>query len=315
MSRGAIRITARALLVGVLSVLCVDAMAQGSQWWAGFIDSRGKAFLELPDSPRLCTLARDALRRARAEAGRAVALPLKVESLLPRDARLVFGVINAEGVASERVMTRIVTLARDTQEKGACAHLAEAGADAPGQGIEEAHLAFGVHPPRALTFRAPPDTWKSYGTVAAQAGDARFAAAAGTPAAWRARIAPLLPATSEIFGQRFDAVLEAGRPPRPLALIGAYSTIAGATTYNTVNLIAGETGEGMPLYQNGPSGGIERNRAASFVAQVAGMIDLDGDGVDELVLRARYYSGGNLKVLRFSGGKFVELHQTAYEGE
>ena len=41
-----------------------------SQWWPGFIDARGKAFLELPADTKLCALARDALRRAKLEPGR-----------------------------------------------------------------------------------------------------------------------------------------------------------------------------------------------------------------------------------------------------
>ena len=70
-----------------------------------------------------------------------------------------------------------------------------------------------------------------------------------------------------------------------------------------------------PLFQAGPSGGIERDRAGSYVAQVAGVIDLDGDGVDEIVLRARYFNGGNLKILKLVSGKLILARETAYEGE
>ena len=289
-------------------------------WWPGFIDAKGKVFLELPADARLCALARDTLRRAKLEPGRVAVLPLKVESFLPRDARLTFGVTDAEGAASARVLTRVIAIDR-VAEKGACAHLAEAGADAPGYVVEEDRLAFGVHPPRPLSFRAAKAEWKNYGSSGISSSgasiDARFAATADTPPGWRARVAPWLPGASDIFGQSFEAVLEARRPAQPLALVGGFVEEGGGATYNTLNLIvrdsvgAGDAG----LFQAGPSGGIERDRTGSYVAQVVGVIDLDGDGVDELVLRARYFSGGNLKVLKLVNGKFIVARDTAYEGE
>ena len=318
-------------------------------WWPGFIDTRGKAFLELPDDARLCRLARGQLASAaRAvgvagvagaagaarvpppaalEPGRTAVLPLKIDSLLPRGARLTFGVIDTGGATSERVFTHVVAIARGT-DKGACAHLAEAGAAAPGYSVEEDRTAFGVHPPRPLSFRPPAGEWKSYGAAAAQPdSDARFAAAADAPPAWRARVALAIAAPREVFGQRFEAVLLRGRAAVPLTLTGA---IAVAPEYDTFNLITLDDGAGsaekptgkeasegaaVTLYQSGPSGGIDKNRSGSFVAQVLGALDLDGDGVDEIVLRARYYSGGNLKVLRLSGGKLTEVRGSAYEGE
>ena len=294
-------------------------------WWPGFIDARGKAFLELADDAKLCALARNALHKAAAPPGRVMVLPVKVETLLPRDARLVFGLIDTQGVASERVMTRVVTIARGG-EKGACAHIAEAGADAPLYVAEEDRTAFGVHPPRPLLFRAPLEAWRSYGAIANVANaDARFAPAADVPAAWRTRVTAITASPAEIFGQRFSAVLTNGAAAEALVLNGAIAadgkvamTSQGArssATYNTVNLIVRDAVEGSPLFQAGPSGGIERNRAGSYVAQVAGTIDLDGDGIEEIILRARYYSGGNLKVLQWLDGKFVEVRQSAYEGE
>ena len=66
-------------------------------WWPGFIDVKGKVFLELPADAKLCATAREALRRARLEPGRIIALPLKAEALLPRGARLAFGVTDGTG--------------------------------------------------------------------------------------------------------------------------------------------------------------------------------------------------------------------------
>ena len=81
-------------------------------WWPGFIDVKGKVFLELPADTKICATAREVLRRARLEPGRIIALPLKAEALLPRGARLAFGVTDGAGVSSERVLTRIVAIAR-----------------------------------------------------------------------------------------------------------------------------------------------------------------------------------------------------------
>lgn len=321
-----------------LALLCIAIVGHGAAhaqapvaadgkalWWPGFIDARGKVFLELADDANLCTLARDTVRRAAAKPGRVLPLPLKAETLLPQGARLVFGVIDTAGAASERVLTRIVTIARGA-DKGACAHLAEAGADVPGYVADEDRTAFGVHPPRPLAFRAPREAWRSYGAIAStMTADARFASAADAPAAWRTRITPIYASAAEIFGQRFAAVLSSGAAVETLALNGAIAAdgiIAiesksnrSSATYNTVNLIARDAADGGVLFQAGPSGGIERSRAGSYVAQVAGTMDLDGDGVDEIILRARYYSGGNLKILKWLNGKFVEVRQSAYEGE
>jgi hypothetical protein len=309
------------LLAGALVTAQVQAQAPGAaRWWPGFIDTRGKAFLELPEDARLCAAARDAVRKAAVEPGRVVLLPHKAEALVPAGARLVFGVVDGANSASERVFTRIVTIARGS-DKGACAYLAEAGAEAAGAAIEEDRSAIGVYPPRRVSVKPPDESWKSYGlaNTSGTATDARFAPPGDAPAAWRARIVPLLGEPAELFGHTFHAVLAPGQPPTALALVGAIANSAApGPTYNTVNLIVGMTPDGTAagtLYQAGPSGGIERNRSGSFAAQVMLVADLDGDGVDEVILAARYYAGGNLKVLKFTNGRFTEVRQTAYEGE
>lgn len=314
---GALRHAGAALLV-LCAATHAPAQPQPLLWWPGFIDVNGKAFLELAAATKLCVIARAAVQKARADAGRVIALPLKIEMLLPRGARLVFGIADVEGTVSERVFTRVVAIARGG-EKGACAHLAEAGADAPGYSVQEDRPAFGVHPPRPLSFRAPKSEWKNYGSTGAASGgavvDARFAAAADAPPLWRARVTPLLPAATDVFGQHFEAVIDAARSAQALVLTGAFISEGGGATYNTLNLIMREGAGEAPLFQAGPSGGIERDRAGSYVAQVAGVIDLDGDGVDEIVLRARYFSGGNLKILKLVNGKLILVRETAYEGE
>ena len=325
------------VLAGTLAAaaLLLPGTHAGAQlWWPGFIDARGKAFLELPDDVRWCGPARASARSGArttgtaaatntGEAGSVALLPVKIETLLPRGARLTFSVIDTAGIASERVFTHVVAIAHGGG-KGACAHLAEAGTAVPGYLAEEDRTAFGVHPPRPLVFRAPLDGWKSFGAAANLPNiDARFSAAAEAPPEWRARVAPLMPAPLELFGQRFSAVLAPGRAAEPLLLTGA---IATAPEYDTLNLITRDdggaevrkeatAGASVTLYQSGRSGGVEKNRSGSFVAQVLGALDLDGDGIDEIVLRARYYSGGNLKVLRLTAGKLIEVRGSAYEGE
>lgn len=308
------------LLAGALC--STEAAAQsGPRWWPGFIDTRGKVFLELPDEARLCAAARHATRKPAPEAGRVIVLPQAAETLVPAGARLVFGVVDAQNVYSERVLTRIVTIAR-AGEKGACAYLAEAGAEASSASVEEDRAAVGVHPPRALSVRGAHENWKSYGHAGAAgtASDARFSAGSDAPATWRTRVVPLLGEPTELFGHAFRAVLAPGQPATELTLIGAIANSAApGPTYNTLNLIVANPSRDVsadaPLYQSGPSGGIERNRPGSFASQVMLIGDLDGDGIDELILSARYYAGGNLKVLKWIGGKFVEVRQTAYEGE
>jgi hypothetical protein len=127
-----------------------------------------------------------------------------------------------------------------------------------------------------------------------------------------------MPQFTQAFGQSFSAVLTRGGAPETLTLIGAINDApglaGGAQAYNTLNLIVRD-GVAAPVYQSGPSGGTAKNRAGSFVAQAVAAVDLDGDGIDEIVLRARYFEGGNLKVLKLVQGRLVEIRQTAYEGE
>ncbi len=291
-------------------------------WWIGFIDARDRAFLEIPGDARACA-ARDATAR-RGAAGSVLTTPLRPESQLPPGARLVFGVTDITGAFTERVMTRVVAIAYEDEGRrralrGPCWLLAEAGTDALGYRVVEDRLAFGAHPPRALAVRAVDAGWRGYGSpVDAPGADARFVAGADMPAAWRTRVSAALPGATQTHGQPFTATLDPRRGPESLLLIGAIGAVAGAdgvaATYNTVNLIVRE-GHDAALYQAGPSGGIERNTGASFVAQVAAVVDLDGDGIDELVIRARYFVGGNLKVLKWSGSRYVEARQTGYEGD
>jgi hypothetical protein len=298
------------------------AFAQGpAGWWLGFVDTRGHAFLELPGDAHLCEARTAAITRLPAPApGTLVLGAIKAASYLPPGAHLTFGVTDLGGRYGERVLPRVAAIVRDDEaRKGPCWLLAEAGTEAAGYVAEEDRLAFGTYPPRPLTVRQAPEDWQSYGgTSGAAATDARFNPIQGLPQAWRERVALLLPGFTQVYGQSFSAVLTAGGKPQALSLIGAINdgsrTAGEAPAYNTLNLIL-RAGEERPLYQAGPSGGVAQNRAGSFVAQAVAAVDLDGDGIDEIILRARYYEGGNLKVLKLVAGQLVEIRQSAYEGD
>jgi len=326
---------ARALAL-VLGVLFTQALAQAparnappaNRWWLGFVDTRGHAFLELPADPRGCAARAALLKRGPLAAG-AVASGAVIsgaqgvprpEAQVPPGARLLFGVTDLRGRYAERVLPYSAAIGRDGDStQGACWYLAEPGAQAAGYVAEEDALAFGTLPPRRLTLRPAADDWKSYGAIAPDArADARFAAMEEAPAAWRARVEKLLPGYTQVYGQRLEAVLEKGGAPQALLLIGAINDGDGPAgkgeAYNTLNMIVSEREE-SPLYLAGPSGGVAQNRAGSFVAQAVAAVDLDGDGIDEIVLRARYFTGGNLKVLGLVKGRLTEIRQSAYEGE
>jgi hypothetical protein len=287
-----------------------------AQWWIGFVDTRNHAFLELPVSREACAAREAAFKRAPQAAGTVLAGALKPDAFVPPGARLLFGVSDLRGRYVERVLPRVAAIARDDEhQQGACWYFAEAGTEAPGYVAEEDTLAIATLPPRRLGLRIAADDWRAYGSAVPV--DGRFAAMENAPAAWRKQVEKLLPAYTEVYGQSFSAVLEKGAAPQNLSLVGAIDDGKGEA-YNTLNLIlraGSESAGAAPLYLAGPSGGVAVSRAGSFVTQAVAAVDLDGDGVDEVILRARYFSGGNLKVLKLVNGLLVEIRQSAYEGE
>ncbi len=310
-----------------LALLCAISFAAsaqtGSRWWIGFIDANDRAFLEIPSDGSACAGRAAMVKKASTQPGDVLPSRLSAATQVGRDARLAFGVADLAGQNRERVLPRVVAIAREGETArvplpASCWFLAEAGTGAEGYRALEDRIAIGVHPPRALTVRTFEQNWKSY--TALSATDARLLAAQDVPAELFERVAALLPQALQLHAQAFTATLDAARGPEPLWLIGAIErgdAPAGEPgTFNTLNLIVrANAPDGPVLYVAGPSGGIGHNRGGSFALQVAAAVDLDGDGNDELLLRARYYSGGNLKVLRWDGRRFVEVRQTGYEGE
>jgi hypothetical protein len=301
--------------------------AEGAgRWWLGFIDQAGRAFLEIPAEPRGCAERDRLVARLAPEPGIVLVSPRPAASLVPQGARLAFGVTDLDGNSTERVFARVAAIVRE-DERGraslqqACLFLVEAGADRPGHRALEDRLAIGVHPPRPLQVTRHDDGWRSFGGTPGVVGaDKRFLAEAEAPGWARDLVRKYLPGASQFHVQPFSAVLSAGAVRESLWLIGGIQggelEPADPGAYNTINLIVGETAAGRRVYfQSGPSGGLGRDRAGSFVAQVAATLDLDGDGIDEVLVRARHYAGGSLMVLRRAGSGFAVVRKGGYEGE
>lgn len=315
-------------LVALGLAWCALAHAQAPPaWWLGFIDTEDRAFLEIPGERRDCA-ERDGLVRGGGAAGAVRRSRHAASAFVAPGARLAFTVADLAGHASERVLTRVVAITRETEGgrpalPGACWYLAEPRAEATGPRAVEDRVAIGVNPPRALKVRALDAGWRSHGALADKPGaDGRFLPGAELPVAVRERLAALLPGADQFHVQPFSAVVERGRDPEPMWLIGATARGDGPPTaldtFATVNLVvrgAAAPGDAAPLFVAGPTGGIGPGRAAGYVAQVAAAVDLDGDGIEELILRARHYAGGNLKVLRWNGRGYALVREGAYEGE
>ncbi|MFN0160783.1 MAG: hypothetical protein ACKVQQ_06105 [Burkholderiales bacterium] len=310
------------LLAGACWGAAAGTAAQApARWWVGFIDTNDRAFFEIPVSGRDCVERDAAVRRAAAPPAAVVASPRSAATLLPPGARLAFAVADIAGATSERVLTRVVAIVREDEAHRptlapACWYLAQAGDYSGAYRVAEDRLAVAVHPPRALRLTAVDATWRSM--TAVPAGET--AAADDFPAAWRSLLTQALPGAALWHAQTFSAVRDVARGAEPLLLLGAVAAPDGVpdspATYNTVNLIVREAQlSNLPLYQSGPSGGQARAAADSFVAQVAAVVDLDGDGVDELIIRVRHYAGGNLRILQWDGARYVEVRRTGYEGE
>ena len=317
----------RSALATMLLLVSATAGADDpGRWWLGFIDQSGRAFLEIPAEARTCGERDRLVARSMPAPGEVLVSPRPAASQVQERARLTFGVADMRGEYEEKVFTRIVAIGRDDERarpslQPACLYLAEAGAYRAGALVQEDRIAVGVHPPRRIRVHRHEDSWRNFGGSARMVGaDSRFVAESDAPAWVPELVRAHLPGAGQFHAQPFDATLAAGSAPERLWLVGGVrdgETDPGQPgTYNTVNLIVRESSpESGVLYRNGPSGGIGRDRGASFVAQVAATMDLDGDGSDEVLLRARHYAGGNLMVLRWQRGGFVVVRHGGYEGE
>jgi len=314
-----------ALFLALLFAVQARADAPG-RWWLGFVDQAGRAFLEIPAQARTCAERARLAARAAPAPGEVVISSLPAASQLPYGARLTFGVADLAGEYGERVFTRIAAIGREDERarpslQPACLYLVEAGAARPGSRVQEDRVAVGVHPPRRVLVARHDDAWRSFGGSAGVVGaDSRFAAEADAPGWVLALVRRFLPGAQQFHAQPFDGTFTAGATPERLWLVGGIQDGDGGAgqpgTYNTVNLVVQEaSGASEILYRSGPSGGIGRDRAASFVAQVAATLDLDGDGADEVLLRVRHYAGGSLMVLRREGRAFGVTRMGGYEGD
>lgn len=124
---------------------------------------------------------------------------------------------------------------------------------------------------------------------------------------------------THVFMQEFQAVLERSRGLEALQLIGTISATAGGAQYNvawSLNRVAGATdGALQPITIVGPAGDERRVPLNTYAPEVVFAADLDGDGIDELVLRARHYEGSSIRIGRLQGGVWTEVHRGIYEGQ
>jgi hypothetical protein len=336
------------VLALALAAVSAAAIAQ-SRWWLGFIDAEDRAFFEIPREARACAERDAAVRRAEAAPGAVVVAPRDAGALIGPGERLSFAVIDAQGVGSVRVLTRLVAITREEEGRRLaleppCWYLAQAGEYGAHYRVTEDRLAVAVHPPRPLRLRAVDRGWRALdathgagdatpGALDAKPGalDAKPGAldgkptppgAEGFPTAWQRMLARALPGAALWHAQPFGAVRVAGGAADALLLLGAVAApgaeVDAPGTYNTLNMIVADSADpaqALPLFQSGPSGGHARSPEASYVAQIAAVVDLDGDGVDELIVRARHFAGGTLRVLRWTGARYVEIRRGGYEGE
>ena len=316
----------KAFAACALAAASVGAQSR-ADWWLGFIDARDRAFLEIPIAAGCPE--RDALvKRSGAQPGQVVTSRRRVAEFIAAGERLTFVVADAAASRGERVMTGVVAIVRE--DEGArgllapsCWYLAEAGTQVHAYMAREDRVAVGVHPPRALHLRIFEQTWQAFQGRPRHVSPTESEATDGQAPFWIAeRINEWLPDASQIHVQPFNATLDPARGPEPMWLIGATARGDAAAsapgTFNTVNAIVrpgAAAAPQAPLYRAGPSGGLTFDRAGSFVAQIVAAVDLDGDGIEELLVRARYYAGGNLKVLRWNGHSYGVVREGGYEGE
>ena len=316
----------KAFVACVLAAFSASAQPR-TDWWLGFIDARDRAFLEIPIAAGCPE--RDALvKRSGAPSGQVVPSRRRATEFIVAGERLTFVVADVAAGRGERVMTAVVAIVREDEGvRGllapACWYLAEAGTQVHAYVAREDRVAVGVHPPRPLHMLVFEQTWQAFqGSPGHSSPDGRGALDVQAPLWIAERINGWLPDASQIHVQPFNATLDPARGPEPMWLIGAIARGDAAAsapgTFNTVNAIVRPGTAAVPqapLYRAGPSGGLTVDRAGSFVAQIVAAVDLDGDGIDELLVRARYYAGGNLKVLRWNGHSYSIVREGGYEGE
>ena len=155
---------------------------------------------------------------------------------------------------------------------------------------------------------APLLRWLAHPAVVARLGDAQSSYRKGL---------------THVFAQDFSAVLEKERGIEPLQLIGTISATAGGAQYNVAwsinRVMSAATGGAettlQPLAVVGPSGDERRTPLTAYAPEVAFVADLDGDGSDEFVLRARHFEGSSIRIWRFGGSGLTEVHRGVYEGQ
>ena len=339
-----------ALLCVLLSALATAQEPRPEPFSTGFVDSDGNLFIAQPDTKVRCAKRAATFKSAGSLFTRQGQVAV-LESLATPQRMSGWIVDGSKAEAfSERALPLSVAIKRESnngiETHGPCGYLTaplqRRGVAITGQeaDAQEASLVV-ARPMRAgqvpVSARVPSEPWQTFSNEVKVDSAQAAAPLTDLPEAWRAWLthpdvvkaaggadAPLLRNIAHVFGQPFSATLDPARGAEPLMLIGLISNTGPGAQYNTLWSIARVSSEDnrtrfVPLTLFGPSGGEQRARDESIAPEVALVADLDGDGRDEIVLRARHFEGVSMRILSWQRSKseerFVQVHRSAYEGQ
>lgn len=301
--------------------------ASAPPWRLGFADG-ARRFLEVPPTDELCeekegVLAEIAGGPCTPEiADRApVVLPQGKARALERSAlaaRREWWILDLEGRLFREEFPHLVGLYPEAGAAG-CYYLAS-GAVAkdrsPVEGPAEGGLffAFPDRPAPVPPVRRVAAEWELFGREDGEL-PARYVALLAGPECRRAlgaRQKAFAAELTEVFSQPFSAQIDRRGRPEALRLVGWAASGPKSGDLDTAWSVCRERGGRLqPLavvYE------ASADFAGKYRPEVVAAVDLNGDGVDELVLSANYDEGSGYKVFSWKGGRLVQVYDAAYFG-
>lgn len=111
----------------------------------------------------------------------------------------------------------------------------------------------------------------------------------------------------EIDGQAIKTIVDKRKGPEILWLVNwyFYSYSGQPDGIRLVGIFKEEKNRLRPMFISNP--GRMNDYYSWYYARLISAVDLDGDGIDELVISAGYYEGGNYKVFKLKDNKFIEV--------
>jgi hypothetical protein len=336
----------------ILSVwLCTMAVVAygspcGQPLLMGFVDDDGNAFVELPAALASCESRGTLLAANRAFA--TVGQPMYATELPPptkgapsakaADTRAALpaalaacqsaltNVADGTGQARPLRTERLALIARDAsvegkgELKGACWYATHApsknGQPVPASEVkaEEAQWLIAQPGKPAPKVRPLVDNWQQFDMAPERLpADAPLRDWLNSRAVRERLGAAYWAGIHTVYAQRFDLRLQAGQPAQPVALIGTISNAGGAyVTWTAIVRLSGSAPQ--VLFESGVQA------KGGYVAQAVAGVVLDGadapsaNSVESLVLRARYYEGGNYRIIGWQGGAMRDVFQSQYLG-